>query len=96
MLRRVFNSRDDSHRKQRVCSETVVRLFANMFLLVLAIFQVPSNYVGTAASSLVRQAMQKLAFEEMTGLAVGFAVGQASGAIANFIDKVFCGGLTQK
>ena len=67
-----------------------------MFLLVHAVLQVPSSYVGTAESLLARQAMQKLAFEEMTGLAVGFAVGQASGAIANFIDKVFCGGLTQK
>ena len=89
-----YNSRDEFHRKLSACSETVFGLIANVFLLILAIFQVPSSAAGTAGSSLARTAMKKLALDELKGLAVGFAVGQAAGAVAAFVDKVFTGGLT--
>ena len=38
--------------------------------------------------------MQKLALAAITGLVISFDVGQAAGAMSNFINKVVCGGLT--
>lgn len=89
-----YLSREELHRNLSACSEKLIAYIANVLMLMLAIFQVPSKAVGKAASSLAREAMKKVAISEAISLALGFAAGQGAGAIANFIDKVICNTLS--
>ena len=89
-----YLSRDELHRSLSACSEKLIAYVANVFMLILAIFQVPSKAVGTASYKLARDVMKKAAIDAVVDLAKGFVAGQTAGAVANFVDKVICGTLS--
>lgn len=85
-----YLTRHERYRNLSACSEALFGYVANVFMLMLAIFGVPSGAVGQASASLGRAAMKKAAIDAVKGLAKGFAEGLSAGLVANFVDKIVC------
>ena len=85
-----YLTRHERSRKLSKCTEALFGYVANVLMLILAIFSVPSQAAGKAASTLGRVAMRKAAKTAVKELAIGFAQGLSAGLVANFVDKVVC------
>jgi len=86
-----YLTRHERSRKLSACTEAQFGYVANVIMLMLAIFSVPTQAASKAAATLGRVAMRQAAKTAVKDLAKGFAQGLTAGLVANFVDKIVCG-----